>query len=175
MTAARASSTGAVWRYGQQHAAVPRHLVFELSPELAPALIEDGTVQAGFLFHSLAVLFAAAFGRLGQVPYLQILNTDERVVLADRRCGFVQEVFSGVGDTRMNFLNFGFRFFPVVAEFNLAAHAALVTCKTLLMLLEAVERRDIALVTQGGERAMPTSMPMALVAVGNGNSISCCV
>jgi hypothetical protein len=54
------------------------------------------------LRYFLAVLFTNAFGRLGHIPYLQILNTDERVVLADRRCGFVQEILSGVSDAGMN-------------------------------------------------------------------------
>ena len=78
--------------------AIPRHLVVQLPPELAPALIENGTVQTGLLLHPLAVLFVATPGRPGHIPYLQILNTYERVVLADRRGGFVQEVFPGIRD-----------------------------------------------------------------------------
>jgi len=38
----------------------------------------------------------------------KILNANERVVLADRRCGLVQKVFSGVGDTGVNLLDTGF-------------------------------------------------------------------
>lgn len=102
MTAARASATGVVWRHGQQYAAIPRQLVVQLPPELAPALIKNGTVQTGLLLHPLAVLFVAAPGRPGHIPYLQILNADERVVLADRRGGFVQEVFPGNADINAN-------------------------------------------------------------------------
>ena len=151
MAAARASATGVVGRYCQQHATVPRYLVVELPPELAPSLIENGAVQAALLAYLLAVLFALAFGRLGHVPYLQILNAYERVVLADRRCGFVQEVFSGISDAGVNLLDFRFPLFPVTTEFHLAAHAALVTSKALLMLLEAVERREESRVAHGGE------------------------
>jgi hypothetical protein len=98
VTAARAGTASVAGWYSQQHPAVPRHLVVELPPEFAPSLIEDRTVQAGFLRHFLAVLFAIAFGRPEHVPHLQILNAYERVVLADRRCNLVQEVFSGVSD-----------------------------------------------------------------------------
>ena len=116
MTAARASATGVVWRHGQQYAAIPRQLVVQLPPELAPALIKNGTVQTGLLLHPLAVLFVAAPGRPGHIPYLQILNADERVVLADRRGGFVQEVFPGIRDDGVNLLNVGFRLFSKTAH-----------------------------------------------------------
>src|SRR5216683_2590748 len=101
-------------------------------------------VKSIFLAHLLARLFDRAFGRPGHVSYLQILNAYERVVLADRRCGLVQEVFAGVGDAGVNLLDAGLRLLPVVAELDLAAHAALVTGQALLMLLEAVDRRDEA-------------------------------
>ncbi len=63
----------------------------------------------------------------------------------------MQEVFAGISDDGVDFLNFGFRFFPVVAELDLMAHAALVARKALLMLLEAVERRNETRVAHGGE------------------------
>ncbi|MNO00151.1 hypothetical protein D3C81_2199730 [compost metagenome] len=77
----------------------------------------------------LAGLFATALRRPGHVFHLQILDTDECVVLADRRRGLVQEVFAGVGDGFVNFLNFALLLFPVAAEFDLAGHAPLVTRK----------------------------------------------
>lgn len=43
------------WR-GQQRATLPFHLVGELLPELVPALVENGTVQRGFLTHTLTRL-----------------------------------------------------------------------------------------------------------------------
>lgn len=63
----------------------------------------------------------------------------------------VQEVFSGIGDTGVNLLDAGSCLFPVIAKFDLAAHAALVTCKTLLMFLKTVERRNEALIAHGGK------------------------
>ncbi len=73
------------------------------------------------------------------------------MVLADRRCGFVQEVFPGIRNADVNLLDFGFRFFPVVAELDLAAHAPLVAGKVLLMLLEAAQRRDERFIAHRGE------------------------
>ena len=151
MVASRARLASVVRWNGQQYAAVPHHLIRQLSPEFAPPLIENGAVQTGLLLHHLAWLFAVALGSLGHVPYLQILNAYERVVLADRRCGFVQEVFAGVSDAGVNLLDFGFRLFPVTAELDLAAHAALVARKALLMFLEAVERRDESAVAHRGK------------------------
>ena len=140
-----------VRRNGQQHAAVPRHLIRQLPSELAPALVENGTVQARFLRHFFAVLFTIAFGRPGHVPYLQILNTNERVVLADRCCSLVQEIFPGVSDAGVNLLDAGFCLFPVTTELCLTTHAPLVTGKAFLMFLEAVERRDVTFVAHGSE------------------------
>jgi hypothetical protein len=53
-----------------------------LLPELAPPLVEDGTVQSRLLADLLSRLFNGAFGVPGDVTYLQVLNVDERVVLA---------------------------------------------------------------------------------------------
>ena len=103
---------------------------------------------------------------------MQILNTDERVVLADRCRGLVQEVFAGAGNVGVDPLNPGFFLLPVVAEFDFAAHAPLVTRQTLLVRPETVERGNEAAITQVAKRAMPTSMPMAVVATGNGCAIS---
>ena len=85
-------------------------------------------------WHNIAVPFAVASGRPGHDAYLQIPNADERVVLADRRCGFVQEVFSGFGNSGVNLLDAGLRLLPVVAELDFAAHATLVTASQTLIL-----------------------------------------
>lgn len=44
-----------------------------------------------------------------------------------------------------------FPLFPVIAEFDLAAHAALITRQPLLMLLEAIERLSMTAVAQRGK------------------------
>jgi len=63
----------------------------------------------------------------------------------------VQVVFSGVGNVAVNFLDAGFRLFPVAAELDLATHAALILGKAFLMLLEAVKRGDEIAVAHCGE------------------------
>lgn len=73
------------------------------------------------------------------------------MVLADRCRGLVQKVFSGVGDTDVSLLNLGFFLFPVLAEFDFAAHAPLIMGQPLLMFLQAIERGDETAVTHRGE------------------------
>ena len=71
--------------------------------------------------------------------------------MADRCCDLVQEVFSGVSDTGVNLLDFDFRLSPVVTEFNLTTHPALITGKALLMLLETIQRHDETTIAQSGK------------------------
>src|ERR1700730_8553640 len=149
--AAGAGLTGVVRRLCQQRAASPLRLVFQLPPELCPSLIENGAVQPGFLPDPLTVLLACPLRTPGHVPDLHILNTDERVVFADRGSALVQEVSTGVGDLRVNLLYFAFCLLPVVAELGFAAHAPLITCQPLLVLFEAVERGNETAVAQGGQ------------------------
>ena len=61
----------------------PCQLVVQLAAKLAPALVENGAIQAGLLPDLLAVLFGIAFAGLGHIPYLQIFDAHDRVVLAD--------------------------------------------------------------------------------------------
>ena len=58
-----------------------RH-VFQLAAKLAPLLVENGLIQTRLLLDPLAELFAITLGILEHVPNLQILNVNERVVLA---------------------------------------------------------------------------------------------
>jgi hypothetical protein len=53
----------------------------------------------------------------------------------------VQKVFPCIRDTGVNPLNFGDCLSPIIAEFDLAAHAALVPRQALLVSLEAAQRR----------------------------------
>ena len=73
------------------------------------------------------------------------------MVFADRRRGLVQEVFAGVTDTRVGFLNFPFGFVPVFAELDFTAHAPLVFFQPLLVFFETTKRLDEAAVAHGGE------------------------
>ena len=94
----------------------PCQLVVQLAAKLAPALVEDGSIQAGLLFHLLTVGFGVAFAGLGPIPYLQIFDTYNRVVLADCCRSLVQVILAGIADFDVNLCNFGFRLFPVLAE-----------------------------------------------------------
>src|SRR5574344_1881012 len=126
VAATGASLASVVRRHCNKQPASPSYFVFQLAAKLAPPLIEDGAIQPRLLLDPFAVLFTIALGRLGHIPDLQILNTNERVVLADRCGGLVQKVFAGVGYAAVNLLNLGFFLFPVVAEFDFAAHSPLV-------------------------------------------------
>ncbi len=140
MTTARACPTG-VFRWNRdQVAAIPCQLVIELATELEPALIENGLVQARLGPNLLPRLLGAACRRLGHVPYLQVLDTHHRVVLADRGRGLVQVVAAGIADAGMDALDFGLGLLPVGAEFGLMAHRLLRLAQGGFVPLETVER-----------------------------------
>ena len=151
MGATRTGLTGVLGWNSNDKAAIPCCLVFQLPAKFRPALIENRPIQAGLLFHLLAVLFAVALGRLGHIPNLQIFDGDHGVVLADLARSFMQEVFPGVGDARMNLLDLGFSLLPVVAELHLATHGSLIAGEAHQVFLEAVERLKVAAVAQRGE------------------------
>ena len=62
-------------------------------------------------------------------------------------CLLRMEIFTGFCDTHVNLLDFSFRLFPATTKFNLATHVPLVARKVLLMLLEAIKRRNEVLIT----------------------------
>src|SRR5690606_23889540 len=141
MPAGRARPARVLRRHGDEVAASPRQLVIQLAAELEPALVEDGFVQAGLGLNVSSRRIYCACRRPGHVPYLQILDTHHRVVLADRGRGLVQEVAAGVADPEMNALDAGFRLLPVVAELRFAAHRLLRLAQAVFVPLETVERR----------------------------------
>jgi hypothetical protein len=60
-------------------------------------------------------------------------------------------VFPGVRDLGMNLLDLSLCLLPVVAEFNLAAHTALIPGQPLFVLLEAFEGSNKVSIAHGGE------------------------
>ena len=122
MAAARTCPARVLWWQCHQPAALPCKLVVQLAAELEQTLVEDGLVQARLGPNVLVRLVGAACRRPGHVPYLQVLDTHHRVVLADRGRGLMQEVAPGVADLLVQLCDFGFGLLPVVAEFGLAAH-----------------------------------------------------
>ena len=151
MAAGRTRSARVAWGNRQYIATSPSLFVFQLPPKLEPPLIEDGLVQARLDADVSSRCFCRACRRLGHIPYLQILDAHDRVVLADRRRGLVQEIAANIGDTSVNLLDAGFRLFPVVAELLFTRHGSLIAGKLLLVLPEGVEWFDRAAVAQGGE------------------------
>ncbi len=151
MVAARASLAGVVRRYSDEVSAVPRQLVVQLAAEFEPALIEDGFVQAGFGPNVSSRCSCRACRRSRHVSYLQVLDTHHRVVLADRGGALVQEIAADVTNTRVKTLDAGFGLFPVVAEFDFAAHRLLRFAQSCFMLFEAVERRVERAVRERGK------------------------
>ena len=73
------------------------------------------------------------------------------MVFADRRCGFVQEVFAGIRNAGVNLLDVDFRPLPIAAVLDLAVQAPLVAGKALLMFLETAQRREERPITHRGE------------------------
>lgn len=151
MATSRAGSAGVLRRHGHQPATRPRQLVVQLAAELVPALIEDGFVQARLGPNISSRCIYRTCRRLGQVPYLQVLNTHHRVVLADRGRGLVQEVAAGIADAGMDALDAGFGLLPIVAVLRFAAHGLLRLAQGRFVPLEAVEGRVEAAVRERGE------------------------
>jgi hypothetical protein len=63
----------------------------------------------------------------------------------------MQEVFTAICYVYINFLNFDFCFFPVIAKFYLATHSSLILCQTLLVFFKAIQWCDVAAVIHGGK------------------------
>lgn len=125
MPAGRAGLAGVVRWHGNEYPAVPVEFVFQLAAELEPALIENGLIQPRLGGYFFPRFFGIAFARLAHVAYLQVLNRDHRVVLADGGCALVQEVTPCVADAGVDVLHSPLGFLPVLAEFDFAAHGPL--------------------------------------------------
>jgi len=85
MAATRTGPARVLRRHGNQPAALPCHLVVQLTAELEPALVEDGLVQARLGPNVSSRFLSTPCRRPGHVPNLQILDTHHRVVVADGR------------------------------------------------------------------------------------------
>src|SRR5262249_58152871 len=101
MTTDRASLAGEAWMDRDHFAATPRLLILQHATEHTPTLIENSLVQPRLLRHTFSRLFQSASRRLRHIPYLQIFDTNDRVVFADRGRVLVQEIMPTVGNARM--------------------------------------------------------------------------
>ncbi len=138
-------------RYGDQPASVPRQFVFQLTSELSPALIEDGSIQAGFGAHVRARTFKIARRRARHVVYLKVLDTHDRVVFADHGRGLVQIIPASVGDADVDTNDSRLRLLPVPAELLLSTHGLLRPAERGLVLTEAVQRFIEGIIGEGRE------------------------
>jgi hypothetical protein len=93
-----------VRRDWDEYPAIPAELVFQLSPELEPALIENGPVQPRLLRYVFSRLLGISFARLGHIPNLQVLYRHHRVVFTDGGRALMQEVAPGIANASVDVL-----------------------------------------------------------------------
>jgi len=98
MPACRAGLRGVAWVDYDDLATTPHLLVLQHASERAPALIQDGFIQSGLVCDMAPWLLHRAFGRPRQIPYLQILQDDDRVVFAGLGTEFMQGVVAAIGN-----------------------------------------------------------------------------
>ncbi|MCY1340465.1 hypothetical protein D9M69_263790 [compost metagenome] len=151
LTAARTRPARVLRLHSDKPAPVPRQLIFQLPAELVPALVENGLVQAGLGPNIRAWAFACSRRRPGHVPYLQVLDTDHRVVFADHGRGLVQVIAAGVADAGVDALDSGFRLPPVGAELRLATHRSLSAAQSGFVPFETVERSEEGTIAERSE------------------------
>src|SRR6202162_6341806 len=121
----RTGPAGIDRRHGDQPAAVPGQLIFQLTPQFCPALVEDGSIQAGLGPHLAPRTLHAASRRARHVAYPKILDAHNRVFFADRGRGFVQIIPTCIGYTDVKAGEPSLRSFPVLAELLFPAHGLL--------------------------------------------------
>ena len=135
--------------HGDKVAAIPCELIVQLALKLKPALIEDGSVQAGLGPNVSSRFPGTTRRRPGHIAHLQVLDTHHRVVLADR--GLVQVVAERVTDAGVKTLDSGLGLLPIVAELYLAAHGLLRFAQSVPVPLETVEWRVERTIRERGE------------------------
>ncbi len=155
MPTGRTGPARVAWIDRDHHPAAPGLFILKLTAELEPPLIEDGSVQSRLGADVSPRLFDRPRRRPGQVPYLQILDHDDRVVLAEHRGELMQMVASDVADPGMELLDAGFGPPPVAGKLLLPAHGPLIPGQTLGMTLERMGGSDDLARRQGGEVRHP--------------------
>src|ERR1700722_15134216 len=134
----RTGPAGIDRRHGDQPAAVPGQLVFQLTPQFSPALVEDRSIQPGLGPHLAARTRDAASRRVRHVAYPKILDTHNRVVFADRGRGFVQIIPTCIGYPDVKAGEPSLRSFPVLAELLFPAHGLLRFAQPCLRLTKTI-------------------------------------
>jgi len=142
---------GVPWIDRHHDPAAPSLLVFKLTTELTPPLIENASIQARLGADVSSRLLDRPRPRPGHIPYPQILDHDARVVLAERCGEFVQVIAPDVADPGMELLDAGLGLDPVAGELLFAAHDPLIPRELLCMALERIDRSVDLAGGQGGE------------------------
>ena len=151
MAAARTRPAGIRRRNLHQSAASPRQLVVQLPLKFMPALIQDRLVQSRFGPDPSPGMADRPLRRPGHVGHLQLLDVDDRVVLADLGRAFMKMVATAVGGLGMDLLDPQFLPRPVVAEFHFSTQGLLSLTEALLLPAKTVDRFVDGTVRQGGE------------------------
>jgi hypothetical protein len=126
---------------GDDSAALPLQLVFQLAPELEPALVEGCWPCSGSLgSHVLARMFSGTRCECRHVSHRPVLDAHHSVVLPDGSRGLVQEVAPHVGYCGMDLLDPGSGLSPVAAVTGLSAQGLLRPAQRRFVPPEAVER-----------------------------------
>ena len=94
---------------------MPGQLVCQLASELEPVLLENGSVECRLI--DLAVDVPSTSARpTGHIPDLQYFKAYDSVVLADPCREFVNTIQPLIRDARVNPLNVGPCFAPILSE-----------------------------------------------------------
>ena len=148
MTTGRTRPAGVARIDGQHFTAQPGLLVFQLAAELAPTLIENRLVEAGLGFHASPWRLNRTCCCFAHVGDFQIFDYDHRVAFADDVRGLVEKVIPGMSNPLMQFRDASFRLLPVVAEFNLTAHAPLILSQLGRFGTKGIDRLEYRTVRQ---------------------------
>lgn len=132
-----------------QASVAPSLLVGELAREFTPALVENGTIQARFLPHPATGLGQRSLCGPGHVGNFQVLDTNDGVLIADRRRSLVQKILARIGNGAMESVDLVLGLVPVAAALLLARHAPLVARQPQLMFLEGIQRIDPTAIVDG--------------------------
>ena len=129
----------------------PRELVRKLAAKLAATLVEDAPIETALGVDVCSGILASPFRTRGHINDAKVFHHDKRVVLADRRAGFVEQVAAEACDLAVEARHLRFGFAPIRGELFLTRHAALEECESLLVLLERVGAIEERAVRKRGE------------------------
>lgn len=151
MLAGRTSLTGVLWVDQHNLSTEPGLLVFQLSSEFKPTLVQNRLIQSCFRSHVFPRLLFGPLCRCAHVADFQVLKHDHRVVFADGCRGLVQKIVPSVGNPGVQPGYLRFLLLPIVAELLLFGQTALVFCEIIFQFTKTVQRRNNASSGQCGK------------------------